>query len=549
MSQIKLKKLDLIENSCTEEHLLQAEQLLDEEKYSFNTDQDLISVSLKIQNIESKVWKSNFDTADYHCTCTTFPVTSSCEHSVAALIKFRSFLTTLKTTTPRKKRKATGRNKGIDISTIVNNIPSEELLTFLKTYASKDRKFSIALKTRFAHKVELRDNTLKYKQILDSILSPVSSRENKTRLTDIRQLCKVIVELSGQAQDMISINQHIEAFDILQVVTNKWEYVKKNQIQDISTYADIQKVIYTSWFQLSNKTIAPALVKRINEFFRELISKTYFYPWSIPYNCGEISFLFSSTKKDKAELAVILRDRLQKVFDVQLKAKLYCLVFRANQETVKELLADLIENPKIIPNVIEHLNSLKSYKVAKSLIVGLHENDIAASLKIKELHLDTLLGLEDWNEAILKCAILSKNTHRLSYYKKARSIIEVSYHKTLCQNTLALLNDENGKDDYFKISIYHLEEKWESILQYIESNNDFLIAERYAAYLNDKDEDKLSACYIKLLDNYFQNHIGEKANEFLLEILDSLRRQRCTEVADDIVDFVKTKYPMRLEFA
>ncbi len=549
MPQIKIKKLDLVENTCTEAHLVLAEELLDESKYALDTDQEQISISLKLKKAEAEVWKSDFDTAEYHCSCTTFQKESSCEHAVAALIKFRSFLTTLKSTTPRKKRKASGRNKGIDVSTIVNNIPSEDLLAFLKTYASKDRRFSIALKTRFAHKVELRDNTLKYKQILDSILSPVSQREKKTKLTDLRQLCKVIIELSGQAQDMISIHQHIEAFDILQVITNKWEYVKKNQVPDVEVYSDLQKSIHTSWYQLSNKTLAPDLIKRINVFFRELISKTYFYPWSTQYNCGEISFLFASTQKDKSELASLLKERLQKAIDIQLKAKLYCLVFRADEKTLKGHIKELIENPKIIPNVIEHLNMLRSYNTAKDLIEGLLDHNITASLKIQELQLDTLLGLKEWDTAIEKCALLSKSTHRLSYYKKSRSIIEESYHKQLYHKTVSLLDDAHGKDDYFRISIYHIEDKWEEILNYIEANQDFLIAERYAAYLNKKDEDRLSACYIKLLDDYFQNHIGEKANEFLLEILDSLRRQRCTEVADDIVDFVKTKFPMRLEFA
>lgn len=547
MKSIKIDKLDLIESLFSEDLVFQSEQLLDSNDFVVNFDEGekVCTASNKdfIVNVEKRI----FDKLEYRCNCEAFDMTSECPHVLLTLLLYRSHLSDHRKLKIAATKKRKNSQKLVDVGIILENIDNAELSNFLKSYANKDRKFSIALKTRFAHKVELPDNALKYKQILDSILSPVSKREEKVKITDLKQLCRVISELCQQSQDLISLNQLVEATDILMVLSNKWEYTKFKQISDINLYTQVQNELYQTWYLLASKTIAPALKAKIYNFFKDLISKTYFRPYDTIHNHGEIALLFIKNDQVRLlELSEKLKEVYNKTNEEKPRAWMMSLSLRFDNTLIDKYLDDLLNTPNLIPIVLERLIELKSYTLSKAILEELLKNE-PESLKLFEKYLDVALGIKDWKLAIKVTAKLCQKTKRLFFYKKTRECIPASYIELLLKGVLKSLNLDPNRDNLLKMSIYHYEDKWSEILEYSYEFKDFKILEKYASFLNEHAQAEFSLTYVQLFDDYLENHLGEKANEFVKETLDKLRRARCTHTADTISNFIKNKFPARLE--
>lgn len=546
MNSIKLRNLDLIESHFNESSMLSGEQLLDANEYIVDYDRGDVLCRVSGNGYKADISKKIFDRLDYKCTCTPFETDAECQHVFLCLILYRKYLIDRKTKAKQLKVRRSKNQKSIDIGLILENLNTEELHNFLRSYASKDRKFSIAIKTKFAHKVELPNNSLKYKQILDSILSPISKKDEKVRQSDLKQLCKVIIELSHQSMDLISINQLVEAADILMVLTNKWEYSKNKHVSDQQAFINVQKEIFNTWHELSTKTIPPDLRKKIYEYFLDLLGKSYFMPYHPEHNTGEVALLFFESRKRLEGFNELIDAKYIKAKDEKEQAWFLTLKLRLDQNNTQKYLKELSEKPNLIPVVLQRLISLKAYSTSLLLLEELIKVE-PNSLKLHEKYLDVAIGLNSWDKAIELTIWLCKKTQRLTYYKKTRTALDDSHKALLYKSLTDKLNDPSGREDYLKMSILHLEDEWRGILEFAIETHDFILMERYMAFLNEKSEDEYALTYIQMLDYYFEHHIGDKADVFLAETLDLLRRSRCNYVADLIVNFVKSKYPVRLE--
>ena len=546
MNSIKLKNLDLVESHFSEDTILLGEELMDTTDYIVDFERGEVLCRVSGNGYKADISKKIFDKLDYNCVCKKYEESEECEHVFLCLLLYRKYRIDKKAKAARVKLRRSKNQKSIDIGLILENIEDDELHSFLRNYASNDRKFSIAIKTKFAHKVELPDNSLKYKQILDSILSPVSKKDEKVRQSDLKQLCKVILELAHQSMDLISVNQLVEATDILMVLTNKWEYSKNKHVTDQEGFSNIQKEIHQTWFDLSTKTIPPDLLNKIYTFFTELLGKSYFMPYHAIHNSGELALLFFKDPVRLKLLTSLVEEKYKKVSEEKHKAWLLTLKLRFDGSNTTKYLKYLSDTPKLIPEVLHRLIQLKAHKTSLQLLKELIKAE-PNSLKLHERYLDVAIGLEDWDKTIELTIWLCKKTQRLLYYKKAHEALDDSYRALLYKKIISQLEDPNGREDYFRMSIFHLEDNWRGILEFATLTQDFILMERYMVFLNEKSEDEYSFAYIQMLDQYFEHHIGDKADIFLTETLELLRTNRCTYVADLIVKFVKSKYPVRLD--
>ena len=111
----------------------------------------------------------------------------------------------------KTQKPKTTKAKSVTVRTLLSDIDGDSLKQFVLGYASRDKKFSDALKINFIRHIDLEDNEKKYKVLLDSLIRPVSSKEKVLKETEFRNFKYTIQDLLDQAHDGIALKEYVES--------------------------------------------------------------------------------------------------------------------------------------------------------------------------------------------------------------------------------------------------------------------------------------------------------------------------------------------------
>lgn len=235
----------------------------------------------------------------FKCECPNFQGDKACKHIVAALMGYRDIKK------PDKAKKS-GKPKTLNINALLHQVEANELTAFVKTYASKDKKFGNALKIHFARKVELENNSDKYRMILDGLVKPVTGTDHKKNSrTDIKVFSQVIDDFLAQAEDALVLHDYVEVFYILKAAIVKASYVIKHfgEKCPISFYKNYQS-LHKSLFKLLESKPAPHLMEEIKEFIIATLDLSYYEVITPRYNLIAAGLEFKILSLEVAEAII-----------------------------------------------------------------------------------------------------------------------------------------------------------------------------------------------------------------------------------------------------
>ncbi|MFZ1751066.1 MAG: SWIM zinc finger family protein, partial [Saprospiraceae bacterium] len=185
----------LIETIYDEELVLQAEALFENEAITdiSKVNRNFFIAKIKDGKSYEVVIQSPFTKKQKAtCDCNFFASNLICKHVITLLFHIRSTQSQKPLVGNKKSGSSSAKNTSLNIHQILHEISHDDLVTFMKAYATKDKKFSTQLKVSFARKIEVEDGAMKYKNILNSIVRPYTGKQSKASATDVKAILSVL---------------------------------------------------------------------------------------------------------------------------------------------------------------------------------------------------------------------------------------------------------------------------------------------------------------------------------------------------------------------
>jgi hypothetical protein len=462
-----------------------------------------------------------------------------CRHAVASLIAYKAeFAKEVPEIAPQEELQ--GRKfAALNINSILNNLTKEDLKTFVKAYASNDKKFSTSFKVHFARRVDLQDNEKKYKSILDSIIRPVSSDKNPFKASDVRSLLNVADEFLSQADDEIAMGQFYEAYLLI-----KTTIVKLCYTLHYAPYAEVEteKLINGAHIKIRDIIINNESVDLKNEIIDFLIelSQLSYYPYlELTENAiallmrlkalpEEVNEIFTTQIKRKVyherQVVIILALKMKLAFDTDksysIDKKLYNLLDKIAEQLFKnEFYVELEEFAQFHRGsakdvALYHLQSLQISKSKKLITEAANYFLEGKDLRIIEL-------------------IKQKNTQEL--FEKLK--------QTILKSKSKLVSNPSTYLQYLYKS-----ESFDELLKFHEEKKDFKFLMIYDAVLLKHFPSELTSLYEAMVEDYLDKHVGEQSHQFINDLFIHLNKIKATKIVNKIGLMIEMKFPHRSKF-
>jgi len=478
----------------------------------------------------------------FTCECHKFLIDGDCEHIIVALLRIRDL--ELEKEAKAKKQKIKNEAQKAErakynVNSILDKSHPEELKRFVKTFASKDPSFLLALKVHFANKIDLENNDKKYKNLLDAAIKPKNYKHPNLTTKEKRDFYRLAESLANQIEDCIILKQYREAKYISFHVLDKISYIKKNYKFTPTRLLPVETDFIESIKSLYEKNIAPELRLELNKGVYTLLTRSYYSP-------GEVN-LIRSIRKDfslsSEECAAIIEAYAPIIESKEPERVNYllCLMYLRNLE------------PKLID---EFLDSLKIDAISEALqkLYQLEETTLFHEL-VKDLKAKDRLSKNS--------IILSVKLHLFDEdFKKAFSFMELMVEKfqdySMITNLIVLAspsfsNDEIKKLDKLyknaptkdKLNLLEVTDRIKELAETIKEEKDLNLSFDYLDSLSELDEDILYDLYLELVQNHLTTHIGNSSKLAIEETNRRLKNAGFTNLSRKLTTTIKKEFKHR----
>ena len=489
----------------------------------------------------------------YTCECSFYLKEKVCGHIVSTLLLLRKSLSEQKNT-QKKRRKAKRIPKKLTTAVILDQIPHDELMIFVRQYAKSNRNFSIALKAHFATAVTLNDNKDKYFQVLETTLSAARRQDRSIGSSGVKKIAVVLEEILAQAEDELARDYFADTLIILQAVIEKITPVlsKVEDTQDIL----LGKIIkaFDLMEQVLKNSLAPSLKKELWEYCLQESQRIVYWRNDLVRFFHQILLQLAETDKQKSLLIKYVDQLLytdskyQTYTTALLLLKLHLLENTHQLQKAQTLVKKHLGEVHILLHATQQAMKKKNYQRAKYL--ALEGLELFPKKNIQNRLMKILLQLALKEEDIF---FIEKYARQLLL-----SSLKVAFFKILKQNIpenwtayrgalldkLQLMPYSIQKRDLIAI-IYAEEACYEQLLEYIASLRSLDLLSIYDTLLFPHYKKEVYQLYEDFLTSYLKNHLGRKTSQKVRAIIQHLYQVGARDLAEHLVDLCRGEYQER----
>jgi hypothetical protein len=464
------------------------------------------------------------------CVCDFHKANGYCKHTVAALIHLRQ---ETKNTKPSNTKPVK-----LKLADLLDEVPHDELVKFIKYFAGKDRKLNIALKVHFAKYADLENNAEKYKAILDSVIKPVTVKNQKLSQSDWSTFKAICSDLLDQTEDLIVIKGAEEAVDILNAVIGKLAYIQNAFGKNTLELLAILKSYHIVLSSLITDKTSLDLLDKIKEVLLKLIDTSY-YSCSIPeYNAAELLWKHKFISDD--ELKEIIKTRLkgnQNEHEIFLLHSLNIRIQKNEIDFSTIPSAHIVYLEKIVDDLI--LN--KELDLALKLLYFFHNNKGRNPLTLKLAKI-----LIDHNDAaklseLAELFISTKDLRIIDYITQYHKDFINSVTKEIEQSQNYLEFQKSIAFPYYLAKIYD----YDRLLEHLTYVKSFELLKNFDKEINNIRPVPLALLYTNMVDDYLKSHLGEASNIFVDQLLLHLSQIKAPQAIKHIRHLINDNYKHR----
>ena len=546
-----------IESEFSEQVVLSAEFLLDLGKVGIPKTIEKQLWLIEVQQTEELIFEvevqmSGKKAKAYTCDCENFSLNKTCQHLVAGLLQLRKhfYLKELKKRT--KDRPKSNAPKKLNISSVLNNVSHDELKEFIRAYARKDNRFSLAIKAKFANAVHLENSKDKYSQLLNSTLTAVRKPNGTINYSGVLQIKKVVNDVLDHVDDALALEHYKEVAAMLQAIFEKIIPVIRTTSPNEKIIAELIKNSLSSLKNLIQNKIPQELKNKLWEFCLNELNKSSYRKYEIQQPLYEIVFSLTNEAEKGNLLLEKIDGLLVDISERNSRIPLLLLKFSALEKFKPKALNDFIEQhlneSEILITAIEKTYDRGDFSKAKKLATKGLESQHAIIIKneLQEYLLKIAQQTGKKKEIIKLAKIRFFLTLEFKYFQILKETIDKNWNKELESiiNELESTPYHPRKKIIFA-KIYSSENKPQELFSYIKKIRSLELLQEYDEQLLEYSKQDVYILYEDLIISYLQSHIGRKASEKIRVILFHFKKIGAKKLVHRLFKEFKTEYKER----
>lgn len=488
------------------------------------------------------------------CECQRFRQQGMCEHLAALLLALRRHLQSRQDDRRQARQKQAEGPRKLTTGIVLGHVSKEDLVDFVREFARTNRNFAIALKARFASAVSEIDSKEKYLQLLESTINAVRKADRSITLRGSQKLASVLEELQLQTIQAIDEADFTEATYIAQSIIEKVTPVlkkAKGKEREIRHYIS---QAFDNLQRLVSRRPAPSLLKELREYAMAEHSKLAYRSNNIDQAFFKLLMLLCQSSAEEQELLDALEQQKAK-YQVEGRPLAPLLVLQLNileragrAEEARQLMEHNLSLPDVLQYAIEQARARGKVPRVKALAAFGLKLGMPADVKSS---LESMLLLlaeseEDWEEVNRYAMLRFMDTLDFSYFEQARRTAPDDWAEQvdgMLEQLLAQPYTARRRDAVARV--FAEEGKLESLIGYVEQAGSLDLLLLVGRYLLVPYRDRLFYLYRRLLAEYLNNHLGRKTSQRIREVLAHLQDIGAGELAEELVDEFRAKYPER----
>jgi hypothetical protein len=427
------------------------------------------------------------------------------------------------------------KQQKLSLANILESVPNNELVNFIKNYAAKDRKLNVALKAHFSKYISVEDNIEKYRIILDSIIRPVQTKDQKLPYSDWTAFRAISRDMLDQAKDLVAIGEYENAFYILSSLITKISYLHHSYQKQGLEVTELSTDFHREMHNLLSEPIAPLLKDKIISYLNKLLTTSYYQIVIDLYNAPELMIKFA--QKDKNNVLDLLKDKVKSsVVDNELII-CYSIIIRMTKdfriiEGIHITLVDRVVNSILLNHEQNIALEMLYYFAAKS-----HRSPHNVKI-VKLLMEDNGLGKV---EEVAELFINSKDLKVVDYL--------VTHHKDLIDSFVKYIGAHNKLSEIKQSLVYpyYLQKvsAFDELLSFLTVKTDLALIKNFDKDLQKYRPIPLALLYTSLVDDYLKMHLGEVSNDFIKSVFEHLYSVKAKESIQHLQKLIKNEYGHR----
>jgi hypothetical protein len=520
--------LDHFELHLPPDNIPLGEQLFDRNSvvHYEEIERNLWSFEVKDGNLyEIEILISPSKVLNFSCDCETYKQSGHCRHIVACLYQLRLLKTKKISKGPRIVRSVP---KKLNIPNLLTQIESEELKSFVRNYARKDKKFSTALKANFARKIELENNEEKYEGILSSIIRPATGVDYSISSPNIKQFLNVAEQFDAQYEDSLSLKQYTEAFFIIKALLGKVAYINHWKKSEHEPILNASKHFHKQFRLLLEMEIAPSLERQMVEFGLELAARSYYHIAHAEQNLLLILLDPLTLESKEGKLVSLLENKIASslLHDYELE-NLWTIrqYFVEKGINITELKAPQLSSHSVY-RIADRLFEFKAYEGLRNFLELFIVNGQIRDIYLVKLYLK-VLKIKDEKEKLTSIAMSNLFVHKdIFFYRLLKDSYPDTDEDLFKKVTQKLATKHTLENQKLYLSILKEDERVDELIEYLKSSKHALIHIYEQAEFIANNSRRLTEVLIQLSDTYLKEYLGAESSVEMKKLLLFLRKNK-----------------------
>lgn len=473
------------------------------------------------------------------CDCIFYRENNICKHIISLLFELREVFKAREDEQKNKLTSGLKKHSSLNIAHILQVADHDELTHFLRNYAKTDKKFATQLKVHFARKIDLADNTDKYRNILNSLVRPHTGMSGQASASDIRAIIQVLEDFGAQIDDCLALGQFREAFNIFETSFSKLEYIRHYYTHHKEKLDRLSLQYHIRIQQISNEKLPPELKKEMLEFLLDMAQRSYYHFDHPVYNILQL------IKKDKdiTERILLILQQLMKHRNAAESAVLLSLYHKQMKKITRNDISLYNDNKVALKDVADHLIALNEDILALKLL-QLFEKNTVFDREISNRMILLYVKMKEKKSLLAAATKAFVHTGDFRYFEIVqREADENEWNEWLeyIESTVAA----SDKDGSLMCKLYRRAEMWQHLASYLRSKNSIELLMANDSYLYKKDRNLLLELYKTIVFSYLDTHLGEQATMFIQNILKHLKAEDMDAVSSGLKAFITEQFAHR----
>jgi len=429
------------------------------------------------------------------------------------------------------------RYQKLKIKEILDDIRETDVKVFIANYAKKDKQFELAFKSHFLSRVYLGDDGLKYRRMLTELIKPKSSTNNKISASIKKTIHFILDDFVLQMKDCLSTENYTEAFYIAKESLDKIIYLmNRYEIKDQSL--ERNRLHFSGGLEvILSQDLAPTFRKKAEEDLLQFIKKSYFIPGK-KNTILILNGLNAFNTKDKESIINDLYKKSSLGLQEQNILRTSILLSQGQLALAKDVLKKY-DHDKIF-NALRLLITDNFIDIVDYYV---DEDKIGFKYQTTALKCYRYIHTKDDDALAKEITQLSvSNTNYATFDDILNSLTDAFLRKEFS----AIKEWIDGLKFAQATKIYAKAQRYKDLLSLIKEKGDIQWLKVYDELLIDEGlEREVKGLYLSIIDDYFDNHLGNRATEFLDKTKRHLYKISQEGIINDITMHLSKKYAHR----